>query len=69
MEHIPDLKQTVTKHKLSGLWRLMDGYRAIYLTAIISMGLAAVAGSGLYILLGKFVDDVLTAENMRQLLP
>ncbi len=69
MENIPDLKQTVTKHKLSGLWRLMDGYRSIYLVAIISMGLAAVAGSGLYILLGIFVDDVLPAENMRQLLP
>lgn len=69
MENIPDLKQTVTKNKLSGLWRLMSGYRFIYLVAIISMGLAAVAGSGLYILLGRFVDEVLPAENMRQLLP
>ncbi len=69
MNTIPDLKQTVTKYKFSGLWRLMDGYRWQYLIAIISMGLAAVAGSALYILLGKFVDDVLPAANMRQLLP
>jgi ATP-binding cassette subfamily B protein len=69
MENIPDLKQTVTKNKLSGLWRLMDGYHLIYFVAIISMGLSAIAGSGLYILLGRFVDDVLPAENMRQILP
>ncbi|HFE65811.1 MAG TPA: ABC transporter ATP-binding protein, partial [Chloroflexi bacterium] len=64
-----DLKNTVTKGKLTGLWRLMRGYHGIYLVAIISVGLAALSRTGLYVLLGKFVDEILPSENIGQLLP
>jgi len=64
-----DLKNTVTKGKVTGLWRLMRGYHGIYLAAIISVGLAALSRTGLYVLLGKFVDEILPSENIRQLLP
>lgn len=64
-----DLKNTVTKGKITGLWRLMRGYHGIYLAAIISVGLAALSRTGLYVLLGKFVDEILPSENIRQLLP
>ncbi|MCP4359964.1 MAG: ABC transporter ATP-binding protein [Chloroflexi bacterium] len=65
----PDLKQTVTKRKITGFWRLMIGYHTIYFAAIISVGFAALARTGLYYLLGRFVDDVLPSENLNQLLP
>jgi len=64
-----DLKQTVTKRKFVGFWRLMSGYHVIYLAAILSVGVAALARTGLYILLGKYVDDVLPSENLNQMLP
>lgn len=64
-----DLKNTVTKRKISGLWRLMRGYHLIYLTAILSVGVAALARTGLYVLLGKFVDEILPADNLGQILP
>lgn len=64
-----DLKETVTKGKITGFWRLMTGYRFIYLTAIISVGFAALARTGLYLVLGKFVDEILPSDNLGQLLP
>ena len=64
-----DLKNSATKGKISGLWRLMSGYHSIYLVAIISVGLAALSRTGLYVLLGKFVDEILPSENIGQLLP
>ncbi len=64
-----DLKNTVTKGKVTGLWRLMRGYHGIYLAAIIFVGLAALSRTGLYVLLGKFIDEILPSENLRQLLP
>ncbi len=64
-----DLKNTAAKRKLTGLWRLMRGYHGIYLTAIISVGLAALSRTGLYVLLGKFVDEILPGDNIGQLLP
>jgi ATP-binding cassette subfamily B protein len=66
---IPDLKETVTKRKVTGFWRLMSGYRLIYTVAIVCVGGAALARSGLYVVLGKFVDDILPGENLNQMLP
>ena len=64
-----DLKETVTKRKVTGFWRLMTGYRFIYFLAIVSVGLAALARTGLYVLLARFVDDVLPSDNLSQQLP
>ncbi|MCK4962255.1 MAG: ABC transporter ATP-binding protein, partial [Anaerolineales bacterium] len=40
-------------------WRLMIGFRLIYLAATISLGLGAIARTVSYLLLRYFVDDVL----------
>ncbi|MCA9925007.1 MAG: ABC transporter ATP-binding protein, partial [Anaerolineales bacterium] len=69
METQIDLKETITKNKFKGLWRLMRGFHGIYLVALISIGLAAVARAGIYYLLGYFVDDVLVTESLWKLLP
>lgn len=61
-----DLKETVTKRKVTGFWRLMTGYRLIYFVAIICVGLSAIARSGLYYVLGKFVDEILPSANLNQ---
>ena len=52
-------KTVVTDSRPVGLWRMMTGYRLTYLWATLSLGVAAVARTGIYLLLGYFVDNVL----------
>jgi ATP-binding cassette, subfamily B, bacterial len=54
-----DLKQTMSKNRLLGLWRLMQGFRMHYLGAGLSQGMAAVSKTGTYLLLRQLVDGVL----------
>lgn len=63
-----DLKNTVTERKITGFWRLMNGYRGVYVVAILCVGVAAMARTGLYYVLGKYVDEFLPSENLSQLL-
>lgn len=64
-----DLKETVVENKFVGLWRLLKGYQLVYVVAIVSVGVAALAQTGIYYFLGYFVDEILPAANMLQLLP
>ncbi len=59
-----DLKQTVAPNRLLGLWRLMSGFRWIYISAIISLAMATIAKTLSYLLLQYFVDDVLIQEQV-----
>ncbi|MCO5204718.1 MAG: ABC transporter ATP-binding protein/permease [Anaerolineae bacterium] len=58
-----DMRETIADNRLLGLWRMMTGYRALYLAAVVCIGLATVARSGIYFLLAYFVDDVLLAQS------
>ena len=64
-----DLKETVTKNKFIGIWRMMDGMYGIYFAAIISIGLAALAQTSIYLLLGYVIDDVLVDDTLWRLMP
>lgn len=64
-----NLKETVVENKFVGLWRLLTGYQLIYVIAILSIGIAALAQTGIYYFLGYFVDTILPSENMLQQLP
>jgi ATP-binding cassette subfamily B protein len=52
-----------------GLWRMMTGFRGLYLWATLSLGAATLARTGTMLLLGYFVDNVLLSEEMSNLLP
>ena len=58
-----DLKDTVSGNKLRGLWRMMRGYRGIYLIAVVSIGLAAVSRAGIYYVLAYFIDEMLPNDR------
>ena len=58
-----DLKETITDNKLRSLWRMMTGYRLIYLFAVITVGLAALMHTATYVLLGEYVDRALYEGN------
>ena len=64
-----NLKETVSEKKIVGLWRLLKGHQVIYLIALLSVGVAALAQTGIYYFLGSFVDNVLPADNLLQQLP
>jgi ATP-binding cassette subfamily B protein len=64
-----DLKATVTDKRLVGLWRMMSGYRLIYLWATLSLGVGALARTAAMFLLGSFADNVLGQPERRNLLP
>ena len=58
-----------TFERIQGLWRTMSGYHAIYFGAILSVGLGALARTGIYALLAYFVDDVVGKATMWQIIP
>jgi ATP-binding cassette subfamily B protein len=58
MKH-DDLHDILTPNRLRGLWRLMRGYRLIYITASFSLGISALSRTGTYLLLQKLIDDVI----------
>jgi ATP-binding cassette subfamily B protein len=64
-----DIQKTVSANRLKGLWRLMVGYRLPYVGAALSLGIASAARTGTSLLLGYFVDNVLTQENFASSLP
>jgi len=47
----------------------MRGYRLLFFIATLSIGVAALARASTYLLLGKYVDEILVAENAIRLLP
>lgn len=61
MPRIPDydLKQSVTPKRFLGLWRLMTGFRWIYLAATLTLGIAALSKATSYVLLQQLVDGVI----------
>lgn len=64
-----DLKQSISNNRLVGLWRLMTGYRLIYLGAALCLGIAAASKTGVYILLRYFADGVIGQSGAARQLP
>src|SRR5215207_5329536 len=58
-----DLKRAIAPNRLSGMLRIMSGYRSTYVWATITLALAASLKTGTYLLLRYFVDEVLGKGN------
>ncbi len=54
-----DLKVTLSTHRLAGIWRMLTGYRLMYVAAFLCIGLAALAQTIFYYLLRYYTDEVL----------
>lgn len=59
MDKQRDFQHIVTGNRLVGLLRMMSGYRFIYLIATLSLGVAALSRTAIYLWLRYFIDDVL----------
>ncbi len=64
-----DLKSTLTGRRITGLWRMLEGVRIIYIGAFVCIGLAAVAQTGFSYLLRYFTDNVLGNPARAVMLP
>ena len=64
-----DLKQTISDNRLVGLWRMLTGYRHLFVGATAAIGLAAVFHTGFYFLLRYYTDNVLGNESLQYMLP
>ncbi len=54
-----EMQDILTPNRMLGLWRLMRGYRLIYVVATISLGISALSRTGTYLLLRRLIDEVL----------
>lgn len=57
-----DLKQAVSDNRWLGVWRLLTGYRVVYVLATLSLAIAALAKTATFYLLRYLVDQVLGQE-------
>lgn len=64
-----NIKQTALPSRGRGLFLLLTGYRGLYLAALVGVGLAALANTGVYLVVGRFVDNVLPSGNIVNQLP
>ena len=64
-----DIRTTISENKLISLWNLMSGYKRIYLIATLSLGLAAASRSGTYLILGRFIDTLLSNNDIKTYIP
>ena len=64
-----DLKDAFTENRLVGLWRMMTGFRWVYLGATTSQAISATSKTLTYLLLRYFVDHVLGKSEASHLLP
>ncbi len=56
--HPIDLRQTLSKYRLMGLWRMMRGFRGAYIGATVALAISAASKTATYILLRYFADMV-----------
>jgi ATP-binding cassette, subfamily B, bacterial len=54
-----DVSTTLSENRIKGIWKLLSGFRIIYLAAVTCLGIAAVAKTLTTLLLRYFVDNVL----------
>jgi ATP-binding cassette subfamily B protein len=64
-----DLRTTIADNKLIGLWKLMSGYQAIYIVAALCLGLAAAFRSSTYLILGHFIDAIVSKTVIQKYIP
>ncbi len=64
-----NLREILSDNAFVGLFRLMRDYRLLYLGATMSLGIAAAARSGTYLLLGRFADNIMAGTLRTQNLP
>jgi ATP-binding cassette, subfamily B, bacterial len=61
--HEYDFSKAYSKNRITGLWRMMSGFRLQYAGATISLAVAASSKTATFLLLRYFIDKVLDQGN------
>lgn len=64
-----DLQSTISKNRLAGIWKMMQGFRLRYLGAVTSLGVSAAAKTYTYLLLRYFIDTYFVSREAEVGLP
>lgn len=59
-----DLRKSLNTSRLSGIWRMMAGFRGAYAAATASLAVSALAKACTFLLLGYFADRVLASREL-----
>lgn len=54
-----DIRKSANSKPLVGLWKLMSGYQWHYVGANLALGISSTSRTGIYMLLGYYVDEIL----------
>ncbi|MCW5875733.1 MAG: ABC transporter ATP-binding protein [Anaerolineales bacterium] len=57
------LKHVGAENVWKGMWRLLEGRRLAFVASALGLGIAALSRSAVFLLLGYFVDDVLSSQD------
>lgn len=57
-----NVKASISRNRIQGLWQLLKGYRGRYIGAIIMMGISAIANTASLLLLRYVVDTLLNRD-------
>jgi ATP-binding cassette, subfamily B, bacterial len=67
--HQYDLRKSISDRRFVGFWRLMTGFRWLYISAVIFLAISAALNTGSFLLIRYFVDDVVGMPNLMDIVP
>jgi ATP-binding cassette, subfamily B, bacterial len=59
-----NLKLLLSEKRLTGLWRLMNGFQHVYIVAVSAQGFSAVSKTATFLLLSYFIDNYIVLNTM-----
>ncbi len=68
-EPSPPIQLPTSARRLRGIWQMLTGFRVTYLAATLALGVAALTKTATYLLLRRFVDQILGRTEASGLLP
>lgn len=67
--HNYDIRKSISKRRILGFWRMMTGFRGIYLWAVLALMVSAIANTSSSLVIRSFVDDTLPNPEKHSLIP
>jgi len=64
-----DLRDSITKRRIVGFWRMMTGFRGLYLWAVVALGISAAANTASFLVVRYFVDEALPNRDIHPSIP
>jgi ATP-binding cassette subfamily B protein len=67
--HQYDMRKSIAQRPLVGFWRMMTGFRWLYISAVVFLAISAALNTASYMLIRYFVDNVVNMPNLLDIVP